>query len=242
MDRRVALVTGGSRGIGASCVRVLHGAGFAVALHYRRDQQLAEQIGAELDGCITFRADLAEDDAAESLIKRVKAQMGSVDVLVNNAGLVKDQLLPFARLEDFDKIMQVNLRSLVALSKFASKIMIRKRWGRIINISSVLGHTGNFGQSIYAASKGAITAFTKSIAQDLAQFNILCNCVAPGFIISEMTEGLNDEVKQQINDRIALRRFGQPVDVAKTVAFLASENASYITASTIHVNGGLFSN
>ena len=242
MDKRVALVTGGSRGIGASCAQVLHHAGFAIALHYRRDQQLAEQIGGNLDGSVTFQADLAEDGAAESLIKQVKTKMGSVDVLINNAGMVKDQLLPFAKLEDFDKIIKVNLRSLVALSKFASKVMIRKRWGRIINISSVLGHTGNFGQSIYAASKGAITAFTKSIAQDLAQFNILCNCVAPGFIASEMTDGLSDDVKQQINDRIALRRFGQPVDVAKTVAFLASDHASYITASTVHVNGGLYSN
>ena len=242
MDRRVALVTGGSRGIGASCAQVLHDAGFAVALHYRRDQQLAEQVCANLDGSIAFPADLAEDGAAGFLIKQVKEQMGGVDVLVNNAGMVKDQLLPFAKLEDFDRIMQVNLRSLVALSKFASKIMIRKRWGRIINISSVLGHTGNIGQSIYAASKGAITAFTKSIAQDLAQFKILCNCVAPGFIVSDMTDGLNDDVKRQISDRIALRRFGQPVDVAKAVAFLASEEASYITASTIHVNGGLFSN
>ena len=242
MDSRVALVTGGSRGIGASCARLLHGAGFAVALHYRRDQQLAERICAELAGSIPFQADLADDGAAEALVKRVKTQLGGIDVLVNNAGMVRDQLLPFAKLEDFDRIMKVNLRSLVALSKFASKGMIRNRWGRIISISSVLGHTGNFGQSIYAASKGAITAFTKSIAQDLAQFNILCNCVAPGFIVSDMTEGLNDDVKQQISDRIALRRFGQPVDVARAVAFLASDNASYITASTIHVNGGLFSN
>lgn len=242
MDKRVALVTGGSRGIGASCARLLHSAGFAVALHYRRDRQLAERIGAELDGSVVLQADLGQDGAAESLVKQVKAQMGGIDVLVNNAGIVRDQILPFAKLTDFDEVMRVNLRSLVALSKFAAKGMIRKRWGRIINISSVLGHTGNFGQSIYAASKGAITAFTKSIAQDLAQFNILCNCVAPGFIVSEMTDRLNDDVKRRIGEQIALRRFGQPVDVAEVVVFLASERASYITASTIHVNGGLYSN
>ncbi|MDE3269076.1 MAG: 3-oxoacyl-ACP reductase FabG [Pseudomonadota bacterium] len=239
MDKKVALITGASRGIGAACARALSADGFSIALHYRRDRELADKICAELDAAVAFQADLKSSSACENLIKQVKAEYGRIDVLVNNAGMVKDQILPFVRLDDFEELLDVNLRSVFILSKFTSKQMIRQKSGRIINISSVIGHTGNSGQCAYAATKSAITGFTKSIAQDLAQFGIMCNCVAPGLIISEMTDRLAIDVKEKIKTQIPLKRFGNPSDVAAAVSFLAS--ASYITGETIHVNGGVYS-
>ncbi len=238
--QRVALVTGASRGIGAACATALHLDGYRVAVHYRRDEQLAQALCAELPGAIAFQADLAQETAAEALVKSVRSELGRIDVLVNNAGLVKDQILPFAKAEDFGALIAVNLRSTFLLSKLAARTMIKNKWGRIVNITSVVGHSGNFGQSLYAATKSAITGFTLSIAQDLAQFNILCNCVAPGLIDSEMTTRLSDKVIAAIKERIPLKKFGQPQDVAQAVAFLASPASAYITGTTLHVNGGMF--
>ena len=238
--QQVALVTGASRGIGAACATALHRDGYRIALHYRRDEQLAHALCNELTGAVAFQADLAQEGAAEELVKNVKSEMGRIDVLVNNAGTVKDQILPFAKAEDFGELIAVNLRPAFMLSKLASRMMIKSKRGRIINITSVVGHTGNFGQGLYAATKSAITGFTLSIAQDLAQFNILCNCVAPGLIDSEMTARLPDDILAAIKERIPLKKFGQPQDVANAVAFLASPAASYITGTTLHVNGGMF--
>ena len=238
--QRVALVTGASRGIGAACAATLHHDGYRVAVHYRRDQQLASSLCDKLTGAVAFKADLAQEKAAEELVKRVKGELGRIDVLVNNAGTVKDQILPFAKAEDFGELIAVNLRPTFMLSKLAARMMIKNKWGRIINITSVVGHSGNFGQSLYAATKSAITGFTLSIAQDLAQFNILCNCVAPGLIDSEMTARLSAEVIAAIKVRIPLKKLGQPQDVAQAVAFLASPASSYITGTTLHVNGGMF--
>ena len=166
--------------------------------------------------------------------------MGPISLLVNNAGISIDQILPFAKPDDFDKLIDTNLKSVFLMSKFVTKGMIRQKSGRIINISSVVGHTGNAGQSMYAATKGAISAFTKSIAQDLAQFNILCNCIAPGFIQTDMTDALPDAAKEALLGKIPLKRFGSPEDIGAAAVFLASDQASYITGSTIHVNGGMF--
>lgn len=241
MSERVAMVTGASRGIGAACARALREDGFRLALHYRRDDALASKLSEELGDTQIFKADLQDSEACENLIKEVKNKLGRIDVLVNNAGMVKDQILPFTRLDDFNAVMNVNLRPVFILSKLVAKLMIRQKHGRIINITSLIGHTGNVGQSIYAASKSAITGFTKSIAKDLAQFNILCNCISPGPIASEMSDRLPPEVKEDIRKQIPLQKFGQPRDVALAVSFLASEQLSFITGETIHVNGGVYS-
>lgn len=239
---KVALVTGASRGIGAACAIALGKAGYKVAVHYRGGEDKARALCEKIPGAMAFRADLANADECQNLIKVVSAEMGPINVLVNNAGLSIDQLLPFAKPEDFDTLISTNLKPVFLLSKFASKGMIRQKNGRIINIASVVGYTGNGGQSMYAATKGGITAFTKSIATDLAQFGILANCVAPGFIQTDMTDALPEPAKEAAMAKIPLKRFGKPEDIAAAVAFLASEQASYITGSTIHVNGGMFTN
>lgn len=244
MTVRVALVTGGSKGIGAGCVTALAQAGFRVAIHYRSGEAEAHALAKTLPhDAKVFGADLSVAGACEDLIKRVKAEMGSIDVLVNNAGVSIDQILPFAKEEDLDRMLSSNLKPVFLLSKFASKLMIRQKWGRIINLSSVVGYTGNGGQSMYAATKSAITAFTKSIAVDLGGFGgITANCVAPGLIETDMTAKIPAEAKAAILAKIPLKRAGTPADVAAAVTFLASEGASYITGSTIHVNGGMYLN
>lgn len=242
MTQKVALVTGASRGIGKACAHALHQAGYKVAVHFRSGEEQAQAFCKEHPGCIAYKADVSVEDDCNDLVKRVKADMGSIDVLVNNAGISIDQLITFAKPEDFDKLLAVNLRSTFLLTKLISRHMIKQKGGRIINLTSVVGHTGNPGQSMYAATKGAITAFTKSIAGDLAQFGILANCVAPGFIDTDMTQELTEEVKQAILTKIPLKRLGKPEEIANVVNFLASDAASYITGSTIHVNGGMYTN
>jgi 3-oxoacyl-[acyl-carrier protein] reductase len=239
---RVALVTGASRGIGAACALALGQAGFKVAVHYRGSEEKARALCDQMPGAMPFKADLSDPAACQELIKVVAAEMGPISVLVNNAGISIDQILPFAKPDDFDTLINTNLKPVFLLSKFATKGLIRAKSGRIINIASVVGYTGNAGQSMYSATKGAITAFTKSIAQDLAQFGILCNCVAPGFIQTDMTDALPDQAKEAIMAKIPLKRLGTPEDIAAAVAFLASDGSKYITGSTIHVNGGMFTN
>ena len=239
---KVALVTGASRGIGAACAVALGRQGYKVALHFRGSEEKAKALASSIPGAVPFRADLSDPQACQDLIKSVTSELGPISVLVNNAGVSIDQILPFAKPDDFDTLINTNLKPVFLLSKLASKSMIRAKSGRIINIASVVGYTGNAGQSMYAATKGAITAFTKSIAQDLAQFGILCNCVAPGFIKTDMTDALPDQAKEAILSKIPLKIFGEPEDIASAVAFLASDGAKYITGSTIHVNGGMFTN
>lgn len=242
MSEKVALVTGASRGIGKACARTLSQAGYKVAVHYRSGQDEATALCSELKNAMPFKADLGDEGAVTELVKAVKSEMGRIDVLVNNAGISVDQVIAFAKPEDFQKLINVNLFSTFLTTKLVSKIMIKQKAGRIINMSSVVGHTGNAGQSMYAATKGAITAFTKSIAQDLAPFGILCNSIAPGFIATEMTDALSPEVKEAILNSIPLKRMGTPEEIAAVVEFLASDKASYITGSTLHVNGGMYTN
>lgn len=242
MTDKVALVTGASRGIGKACARALANAGYRVAVHYRSGHDEAVALCNELKNAMPFKADLSVEAEVTEMIKAVKSEMGRIDVLVNNAGMSIDQVIAFAKPEDFQKLLQVNLFSTFMTTKLVSKIMIKQKGGRIINMGSVVGHTGNAGQSMYAATKGAVTAFTQSIAQDLAPFNILCNSIAPGFIETEMTDALGAEVREGILSKVPLKRLGRTEEIADVVTFLASESASYITGSTIHVNGGMYTN
>lgn len=239
MCQKVALVTGASRGIGRACADLFVTEGYKVAFHCNRNTELLNHV-ADLPGCQVFQADLSEEHACTDLIKAVRQEMGSIDVIVNNAGVSIDQVITFAKPDDFEKSLSVNLKPVFNLCKAVSKVMIKQKGGRIINMSSVVGHTGNAGQSMYAATKGAITAFTKSIALDLASFGITANCVAPGFIDTDMTKALPEKVKEQILVGIPMKRLGKPEDVAHVISFLASDRASYITGTTIHVNGGMF--
>ncbi len=237
---KVALVTGSSRGIGAAIAKTLSRDGFQVAIQYRSGEKEAKILAAELPGSKVFECDLSKSEACLDLAKKVAADMGPIAVLVNNAGITADQILAFAKPEDFDQLISTNLKPVFLLSKTISRQMMRQKWGRIINITSVVGHTGNPGQSIYTATKAAINAFTKTIAMELAPVGILCNCVAPGFIETEMTAQLTETTKEFILAKIPMKRMGSVMEVAEAVAFLASEKSSYITGSTIHVNGGMY--
>ncbi len=240
MEQKVALVTGASRGIGKAIAQSLSQKGYLVAIHYRSQESKAQELAESIPGAKIFQADLGSEESCAALAKNVKEAFGRIDVLVNNAGMSIDQLITFAKPADFDQILNVNLKSVFNLTKAVSRFMIKQKSGSIINLTSVVGHTGNGGQSMYAASKGAITAFTKSIAVDLAGFGIRANCVAPGFIKTDMTDALSDEVKEGISSKIPLKRLGSPEEVANCVGFLASDDASYITGSTLHVNGGMY--
>ncbi|MBC7531520.1 MAG: beta-ketoacyl-ACP reductase [Oligoflexus sp.] len=240
MEQKVALVTGASRGIGKAIAQSLSQKGYLVAIHFRSQEAHAQELAASIPGSKIFQADLGSEESCVQLAKNVKEAFGRIDVLVNNAGMSVDQLITFAKPADFDQILNVNLKSVFNLTKAVSRFMIKQKGGSIINLTSVVGHTGNGGQSMYAASKGAITAFTKSVAVDLASFGIRANCVAPGFIKTDMTDSLSIEVKEGISAKIPLKRLGNPEEVASCVCFLASSEASYITGSTLHVNGGMY--
>ncbi|MFY7929131.1 MAG: beta-ketoacyl-ACP reductase [Oligoflexus sp.] len=242
MEQKVALITGASRGIGKACAQALAQEGFLVAIHYRSQEAAAREVAVGIPGAKIFQADLSQEDSCKELAKNVKEAFGRIDVLINNAGMSIDQLITFAKPSEFDQILDVNLKSVFNLTKAVSRVMIKQKSGRIINVTSVVGHTGNAGQSMYAASKGAITAFTKSIAADLASFGILANCVAPGFIKTDMTDALPAEAQEGILSKVPLKRLGSPEEVASCVRFLASEGSSYITGSTLHVNGGMYTN
>ena len=239
-DKKVALVTGASKGIGAACAMALHKEGYRIAIHFRSKPELAEALQKELPGSEVFQYDLSEDGACDALIKDVVKTMGRIDTLVNNAGISIDQLITFAKPDDFDRILSTNLKPVFMLSKLASKKMIRSKAGSIINITSVVGHTGNAGQSMYSAAKSAVTGLTQSMSVDLAGFGIRANCVAPGFIQTDMTDALGDDVKEAILSGIPMKRLGTANDIGEAVAFLASDRANYITGTTLHVNGGMY--
>jgi 3-oxoacyl-[acyl-carrier protein] reductase len=234
----VALVTGGATGIGAACCRILAQAGFRVGIHYNSSSAAAEALSAELADSFTVGADVSTDAGVDALVEALKDK-GSLAVLVNNAGLALDAPLFSAKIEDFDKTVATNMRSVWLVTKKLSRLMIRRKEGRIINISSVVGSTGNPTQTAYGMTKAAIDNFTKSAAMELAGYNILVNSVAPGFIQTRMTSDLSPEVQAGILGRIPLGRMGTPEEVAKAVRFLAVD-ASYCTGTVIHVNGGMY--
>ena len=234
-----ALVTGASGGIGAAIARVLHGAGAVVALSGTRLEPLAA-LAAELGGrARVLPCNLADAEAVNALPKQAADAMGSVDILVNNAGITKDNLFMRMSDEDWASVIDVNLTSTMRLCKGVVRGMMKARWGRIINISSIVGSTGNPGQANYAASKAGMVEMSKSIAYEVASRGITVNCVAPGFIATAMTDKLNDEQKAGILGQIPAGRMGEPAEIAAAVLYLASVEAGYVTGATLHVNGGM---
>ena len=236
---KVAVVTGGSRGIGKDIVTALAGAGAKVALCGRdgaRAQAAAAAVGGGARG---YACDVAQAGECERLVAAVETDMGPIDVLVNNAGVTKDNLLFRIGEQDWDQVLDTNLKAAFLLTKLAARGMIKRRWGRVINISSVVGLIGNKGQANYAASKAGLLGFTKAVAKELASRNVLVNAVAPGYIATELTEGLAEDVKQTLQAAIPLGRLGQGADVAAAVLFLASDLASYITGQVLVVDGGM---
>lgn len=238
-EPRVALVTGGGTGIGAACCRALAAEGFRVVVHHRASRAEAEKLAGELGDALALGADLASSEAVDALVAELKERVGRVDVLVNNAGAVANAPMPVMKLEAYDAVAGV-VRGTWYLTKLVlRRFMLRQEGGRIINISSVVGHTGNRGQSAYTMAKAGLDALTKSLAHELAGRPILVNSVAPGFIASGMTESLPEEARREILARIPLGRIGAPEEVADAVAWLATR-ASYVNGTVVHVNGGLY--
>lgn len=239
LSGKVALVTGSTRGIGRAIAETLAGAGARVAVVGRdlvRAQTAAAEIGHEAKG---FACDVSDTAQVTALVSDVEAAFGTLDILVNNAGLTKDNVIMRLKDEDWDSVIDANLRGAFASIRAATRGMMKRRSGRIINISSVVGVIGNRGQSNYAASKAGLIGLTKSVAKELASRNILCNAVAPGFIATDMTAALGDEQRKALEGQIPLERLGSPADIASAVAFLASDHASYITGQVIVVDGGM---
>ncbi|MEO5325513.1 3-oxoacyl-[acyl-carrier-protein] reductase [Mesorhizobium sp. CC13] len=236
---RKALVTGASGGIGEEIARILHKQGAIVGLHGTRVEKL-EALANELGERVRlFPANLADRDEVKALGQKAEAELEGVDILVNNAGITKDGLFVRMSDTDWDQVIEINLTAMFRLTRELTHPMMRRRHGRIINITSVVGVTGNPGQTNYCASKAGMIGFSKSLAQEIATRNITVNCVAPGFIESAMTEKLNDKQKEAIMAAIPAKRMGTGKEVASAVAYLASDEAAYVTGQTIHVNGGM---
>ena len=239
IEKPVALITGGATGIGAACCRALAAEGFHVGIHYRKSEQKAWTLLAEIKDGFLISADLASTEQIDAMIGKIKDAVGRVDVLVNNAGQSINADILSMKVEQFDEQRALTRGVWYLTKRILRQFMLRSPSGRIINISSVVGHTGNAGQIPYTMEKAALDAFTKSLAQELRGRSVLVNSVAPGFISTDMTEELQQEVKDKIITNIALGRIGKPEEVAEVVAFLA-KRGSYITGSVIHVNGGLY--
>ena len=239
---KVALVTGASRGIGAAIALELAKKNMLVIGTATTDKgvgAIEENFKLNDQKGIGLVLDVNDNKSIESLIKHIEENYGYISILVNNAGITKDTLLMKMKDEDWDEVMNTNLKSVFKLSQSVIRKMIKNRYGRIINISSVVGHSGNAGQTNYTAAKAGMSGFTKSLAQEVGSRGITVNCVAPGFIDTEMTRSLPEEYKNQLISKIPLGKLGSPNDIANAVAFLASENASYITGETLHINGGM---
>jgi 3-oxoacyl-[acyl-carrier protein] reductase len=242
MTNRTAFVTGASRGIGRACAIALSQSGVRVILGARDKAKLDEvaaEIRAEKGEAFVVALDLASEDSIKAAFAAAK-EFGNVDILVNNAGLTKDGLALRMKKEDWDTVLATNLTGAFLATQQVLQGMMKQRWGRVINISSVVGETGNPGQANYVASKAGLIGLTKSLAQEMSSRNITVNAIAPGFIETAMTDGLSEELKNNMLGHIPLRRFGKPEDVAAAVKFLASEEAGYITGHVLDVNGGLY--
>lgn len=244
LENLVALVTGGSRGIGrAICVK-LASLGAVVGINYVSNPAAAEetlqQITAVGGTGFTVRFDVADAEAVQENIKEIIATHGQIDILVNNAGITRDGLMARMKEDDWDSVLDTNLKGAFLCSKAVMRAMMKKRWGRIINVSSVVGFVGNGGQVNYGAAKAGLTGLTKSMARELAGRNITVNCVAPGYIVTDMTDGLTEDVQEALKAQIPLGVLGTPEDVAASVGFLASTDSNYITGQTLHVNGGMY--
>ena len=236
---KTALITGASGGIGAAIAKALHDAGATIAISGTRVEAL-EKVKTEVGERVhILPCNLSNPEEVEKLVPAAEAALGGLDILVNNAGITKDGLAMRMKDEDWSSVLDVNLTANFRLARAAMKLMMRKRFGRIINITSIVGVTGNPGQANYVASKAGLIGLTKSIAQELATRGVTANCVAPGFIATPMTDGLNDKQKEAILARIPAARMGTPADIAAAVLYLASDEAGYVTGQTLHVNGGM---
>ena len=242
LNGRVAMVTGASQGIGRACAVSLAKAGAQVALAARNGSKLAE-VAAEIEAAggkaMPFEMDLASEESIKAVTKAVVAQYGKIEILVNNGGITRDNLMLRMKLADWNAVLQTNLTGAFLLTQAAVSSMLKTRWGRIINISSVVGETGQAGQANYAASKAGLIGLTMSLARELASRNITVNAVAPGYISTPMTDVLNDQQRSAMLTQIPLDRAGTPEDVASAVVFLASDQAGYITGHVLDVNGGM---
>ncbi len=239
LSGKVALVTGSTRGIGRAIAETLAGAGATVAV-VGRDLPRAAAAAAEIGrGARAFACDVSDTAQVATLVTDVEAAFGTLDILVNNAGLTRDNVIMRLKDDDWDAVIDANLRGAFASIRAASRGMMKRRSGRIINISSVVGVIGNRGQANYAASKAGLIGLTKSVAKELASRNILCNAVAPGFIATDMTAALGDDQRAALEGQIPLARLGSPADIASAVAFLASDHAAYITGQVLVVDGGM---
>lgn len=243
LDGKIALITGASRGIGRAIALELAKAGATIAINYAGNMKAAEEVErmiVEQGGkAMIIQADISKTEAIDHMVDAVMDAYGRIDILVNNAGITRDNLLMRMKENDWDDVLNTNLKSVYYCTKVVSKSMVKQRSGRIINMTSVVGLTGNAGQSNYAAAKAGVIGFSKSMAKELASRGITVNLVAPGFIDTDMTAGLPEKVKEELLKSIPLAKLGNPEDVAKAVLFLASDAASYITGQTLNVDGGM---
>jgi 3-oxoacyl-[acyl-carrier protein] reductase len=243
LDNKIALVTGGSRGVGRSIALALAEAGANVAIVYRSSAAEAQQVVDEITGsgrkAAAFQADVSDANLSKEIVDMVVAQFGTIDILVNNAGITKDALLMRMSEEDWDSVININLKSVYNFCKAAIRPMMSRRSGKIINITSIVGLTGNAGQTNYTASKAGIIGFTKSLAKELGSRNIQVNAVAPGFVETDMTAKLTEEQRKALAEVIPLKRTARPEEIAGVVRFLATSEADYITGQVICVDGGL---
>ena len=238
LDGKVALVTGGSRGIGAAISRELAKAGAKVALNYRAGQEAADEVAGEIGG-LAVRADVSKPEEVQAVIERVEGEFGDIDALVNNAGVTRDTLIARMTDDDWQTVIDTNLRGTFNTSRAVSRKMLRRRAGSIVNLSSVVGVHGNPGQANYAASKAGIIGLTKALARELGSRGVRVNAIAPGYISTELTDVLNDEQRGLILQNTPLGRLGEPEDVARAVRFLCSDEAAFITGEVLLVDGGL---
>ena len=241
-ENKVALITGATRGIGKAIAKKFAENGYNLVINYVSENTDLEKLKNDINSkneILFVRANVGDFESSEELVKQAVEKFGKIDVLVNNAGITRDNLIMRMKEEDFDNVINTNLKGTFNVTKNVVPYMMKKRSGKIVNISSVVGVSGNAGQCNYAASKAGIIGFTKSIAKELASRNILANCVAPGFIDTDMTEVLSDSVKENINSQIPLKRMGTAEEIAKAVYFLAGEDNTYITGQVLNVDGGM---
>lgn len=243
LDGKTALVTGGSRGIGREIALELAREGASVAVNFAGNEALALEVVSEIKAlgrdAFAIQADVSNSEAVTEMVKVSVDRFGKLDILVNNAGITKDNLLMRMKESEWDDVININLKGVFLCTKAVTRQMMKQRSGRIINISSIVGVSGNPGQANYVAAKAGVIGLTKTTAKELSSRGITVNAVAPGFITTDMTDKLNEDVKSQMINQIPLARFGEPKDIARTVVFLASDDSSYMTGQTLHVDGGM---
>ena len=239
---KTAVITGATKGLGKQIALELAKDGFEIVINYRTENDSLAQMVEEINKttkAYTFKADISNFDEAKALIDFATSETGKIDLLVNNAGITNDKLLVRMSEEDFSKVIDINLKGTFNCIRHASRLMMKQKFGRIVNISSVIGLIGNVGQAIYAASKAGVIGLTKSAAREMAPYSVTVNAIAPGFIKSDMTDKLTDEIKDNIKSSIPMRKIGEPKDVANLVKFLANDGTGYITGQVINVDGGM---